>query len=54
MICESHAIDKADALNFAMDLTPLVEDESLDVFAHTQGLIRRFEDEVRARLARLG
>ena len=50
---ESHAIDKADALNFAMDLTPLVEDESLDVFAHTQGLIRRFEDEVRARLARL-
>jgi len=51
---ESHAIDKADALNFAMDLTPLVEDESLDVFAHTQGLIRRFEDEVRARLARLG
>jgi hypothetical protein len=50
---ESHAIDKVDALNFAMDLTPLVEDESLDVFAHTQGLIRRFEDEVRARLARL-
>jgi LmbE family N-acetylglucosaminyl deacetylase len=51
---ESHAVDKADALNFAMDLTPLVEDDSLDVFAYTQGLIRGFEDEVRDRLERIG
>jgi len=50
---ESHAVDKADALNFAMDLTPLVEDDALDVFAYTQRLIRSFEDEVRDRLARL-
>jgi len=50
---ESHATDKLDALNFAMDLTPLAEDETLDVFGYTQGLIRRFEDEVRERLARL-
>jgi LmbE family N-acetylglucosaminyl deacetylase len=51
---ESHATDKTDALSFAMDLTPLAEDDALDVFAYTQGLIRRFEDEVRERLARLG
>ncbi len=51
---ESHATDKVDALNFAMDLTPLVEDDALDVFAYTRGLIRTFEDEVRDRLARLG
>jgi LmbE family N-acetylglucosaminyl deacetylase len=51
---ESHATDKVDALNFAMDLTPLVEDDTLDVFAYTQRLIRRFEDEVRDRIARLG
>lgn len=51
---ESHAVDKADALNFAMDLTPLVEDDALDVFEYTLGLMRRFEDEVRDRLARLG
>jgi LmbE family N-acetylglucosaminyl deacetylase len=50
---ESHATDKTDALNFAMDLTPLVEDDALDVFAYAQGLIRKFEDEVRDRLARL-
>ena len=50
---ESHAVDKTDALNFAMDLTPLVEDDALDVFAYTQGLIRKFEDEVRDRIARL-
>lgn len=50
---ESHATDKADALNFAMDLTPLVEDDALDVFEYTRRLIRRFEDEVRDRLARL-
>jgi len=50
---ESHATDKADALNFAMDLTPLALDDALDVFAYTRELIRRFEDEVRDRLARL-
>jgi hypothetical protein len=50
---ESHATDKADALNFAMDLTPLVENDALDVFAYTRSLIQRFEDEVRERLARL-
>jgi LmbE family N-acetylglucosaminyl deacetylase len=50
---ESHATDKVDALSFAMDLTPLAEDDALDVFAYTQSLIRRFEDEVRDRLARL-
>ena len=50
---ESHATDKADALSFAMDLTPLALDESLDVFEYTRGLIRGFEAEVRDRLARL-
>jgi hypothetical protein len=30
-----------------------VENDTLDVFAYTQGLIRTFEDEVRDRLARL-
>jgi hypothetical protein len=50
---ESHATDKVDALSFAMDLTPLAEDDALDVFAYTQSLIRRFENEVRDRLARL-
>ncbi len=50
---ESHATDKADALSFAMDLTPLVEDEKLDVLEYTLGFLRRFENEVRDRFARL-
>jgi LmbE family N-acetylglucosaminyl deacetylase len=50
---ESHATDKADALSFAMDLTPLVEDETLDVLDYTLGFLRRFENEVRDRFARL-
>ena len=37
-----------------MDLTPLVEDEKLDVLDYTLGFLRRFEKEVRDRFARLG
>jgi LmbE family N-acetylglucosaminyl deacetylase len=51
---ESHATDRADALSFAMDLTPLVEDETLDVLDYTLGFLRRFESEVRERHTRLG
>jgi hypothetical protein len=50
---ESHATDKADALSFAMDLTPLVEDDTLDVLGYTLSFLRRFEDEVRDRFRRL-
>ncbi|HUL76635.1 MAG TPA: PIG-L family deacetylase [Vicinamibacteria bacterium] len=50
---ESHATDKSDALSFAMDLTPLVEDEKLDVLEYTLGFLRRFEGEVRDRFSRL-
>ena len=51
---ESHATDKADALSFAMDLTPLVQDEKLDVLDYTLGFLKRFENEVRDRFKRLG
>ena len=50
---ESHATDKADALSFAMDLTPLAEDDNLDVLDYTLGFLRRFESEVRDRFSRL-
>lgn len=51
---ESHATDKADALSFAMDLTPLVVDDSIEVLDYTLTFLRRFENEVRDRHARLG
>ena len=50
---QSHAVDAAQMINFAMDLTPLVADEKLEPAAYAQGFIRRFVDEVSARLIRL-
>ncbi|MCX6847001.1 MAG: PIG-L family deacetylase [Verrucomicrobia bacterium] len=43
---ESHAIDRADSIGFAMDLTPLVCDESLDVAEYVDGFICRFREDV--------
>ncbi len=50
---ESRGTDASTGLIFAMDLTPLVEDPSLDVTEFVQGYIRRFAEEVFGRIARL-
>jgi len=47
------AVDKAAALSFAMDLTPLVRDDGLSVTDYALGFIRRFEAEVMDRLRKL-
>ena len=47
---ESHATDRTEQLLFAIDLTPLVQDDSLDLIDYTTGFIRRFEADVRTRL----
>ena len=49
---ESHVGDRHSALIWGMDLTPLMHDR--DPLAHVSALLRRFEDEVTARLRRLG
>lgn len=46
----SHATDKATALTWAMDLTPLVHDPRLDVEAFTLGYLDRLRVDVSARL----
>ena len=46
----AHATDAAGALVFAMDLTPLVRVDSLDVEEFVLGLLGRFRDDVLARL----
>lgn len=46
----SHACDTYSALNYAMDLTPLMLDKDLDIGEYVSGFIRRFEEEVRARI----
>jgi LmbE family N-acetylglucosaminyl deacetylase len=49
---ESHGVDASNALAFAMDLTPLVQDDSLDVVDYVVGFIDRFKSDVVAKLAR--
>jgi len=49
---ESHATDEADQLSFAMDLTPLVNDPSIDPSTFTTDAIRRFSEDVENRIAK--
>jgi len=42
----SHNIDIIDQLWFAMDLTPLAEDDTLDITEFVKAKITRFEDSV--------
>jgi len=50
---QSHSVDAAQMLNFAMDLTPLVENPDLDPTVYVESYINRFRDEVRARISKL-
>jgi LmbE family N-acetylglucosaminyl deacetylase len=48
----SHAVDKVSQITFAMDMTPLIQDDSLDVVAYVLGFIDKFREDVRANLSR--
>jgi LmbE family N-acetylglucosaminyl deacetylase len=50
---ESHGTDVATGLIFAMNLTPLVENDTADVAAFVQAHIDRFAQDVAARLKKL-
>jgi LmbE family N-acetylglucosaminyl deacetylase len=50
---ESHSVDESQMANFAMDLTPLIVDDSLSPTEYAQDYIRRFAGDVGARLAKL-
>ena len=47
---ESHGVDKSDALAFAMDLTPLAREDSLDIVEYVTGYIDRFRADVVSKL----
>lgn len=53
---ELHAVDRAEGAELAMDLTPLVRDDALDITDYVDGFIDRFRADVlrnvRARLGR--
>lgn len=48
----SHATDRCDALAFAMDLTPLAHNDSLDIVEFVTGAIERFKTDVTEKLQR--
>jgi len=47
---QSHATDEAEHLAFAMDLSPLVKDETLDIAAYVAAYLDRFREDVLAKL----
>ena len=51
---ESHGVDNAFGLSYAMDLTPLIENPQQDVAAFVQEHIQRFAQDVASRLQRVG
>jgi LmbE family N-acetylglucosaminyl deacetylase len=50
---ESHFIDKANQVSLAMDLTPLVEDDNLDISKYVLDYIDRFKKDVSDRIAKM-
>ena len=50
----SHGTDQETALNFAMDLTPLIDDPNLQVADYVLGFIDRFRADVQNRIKSLG
>ena len=47
---DSHTTDKTSSLTFAMDLTPLIQDDTLSVEEFTLGFVDRLKDDVRERV----
>jgi hypothetical protein len=50
----SHGTDEESALNFAMDLTPLVEDTNLSIAGYVLSFVDRFRADVAKRLGAVG
>jgi len=48
----SHQTDASDALIFAMDLTPLIVDDTLDILAYVTAHIDRFRDDVGTKIGK--
>ncbi|MFU8780184.1 MAG: PIG-L deacetylase family protein [Kiritimatiellia bacterium] len=51
---ESHAVDATSSLAWAMDLVPLIRDDSLDPVTYALGFVDRLRDDVEARLRCFG
>jgi LmbE family N-acetylglucosaminyl deacetylase len=49
---ESHSVDASQMINFGMDLTPLILDDSLSILDFVLAHVRRFSDDVSAKLTK--
>ncbi len=49
---DSHSSDKATALQWGMDLTPLIVDDKLDVVEYTIAYVERLKGDIKARIAK--
>lgn len=47
---QSHSVDSAQMINFGVDLTPLVKDDKLDPAEFIGGFVKRFAEDVNARV----
>jgi LmbE family N-acetylglucosaminyl deacetylase len=47
---QSHAVDAAHLVNFSMALTPLIQNDQLDIAQYVEGFLRRFSSDVTTRL----
>lgn len=50
---ESHAVDQESYVTFAMDLTPLIEDDNLDIITYVTSYIVRFNRDVKERIGKM-
>jgi len=49
---QSHSVDAAQMINFALDLTPLIQNEKLDPAEYVTGFIQRFVEDVKGKIAK--
>lgn len=47
---DSHSVDKTNALTYAMDLTPLIENDELDIVEYIVSYINNFKEDVISKL----
>jgi LmbE family N-acetylglucosaminyl deacetylase len=50
---ETHGVDQATGLSYAMDLTPLIEDPEREVFPYVEAFIQRFLQDIAGRIQRV-
>lgn len=49
---ETHGVDKAEMLAFAMDLAPLIHNDKLDIVKYATGYVEQFQDDIISRLSK--